>query len=249
MPALRVPRFRLWPPNSRSAKPAARHKPERYDRLNGWSGRRSRSRAGQGASGAACGGAQNRRTPPLRRSPGHRASARAHELGTAQSCRRAEAPAPRWSATLAAFQGYLVALIGGSSFAQLDCGQLRGRNAPVKPTSSSAQSRRPRRSSGIGPAARAKLLASRRVLLRVRRVAANACHGLGNVGGVGRGGEAGGPVQQADCEKADAGCLLPLPPGTSVNRTSASTKKFSGAAHGQVSREPILQRLPEPPGD
>ena len=101
------------------------------------------------------------------------------------------------------------------------------RNAPVKPTSSSAQSRRSRRSSEIGPAARAKRLASRRVLLRVRRVAANACHGLGNVGGVGREGEAGGPVQQADCEKADAGCLLPLPPGTSVNRTSASTKKFS----------------------
>ena len=101
------------------------------------------------------------------------------------------------------------------------------RNAPVKPTSSSVQSRRPRRSSGIGPAARAKRSASRRVLLRVRRIAANACHGLGNVGGVGREGEAGGPVQQADCGKADAGCLLPLPPGTSVNRMSASTKKFS----------------------
>lgn len=73
------------------------------------------------------------------------------------------------------------------------------RSAPAKPTSSSARSRRWRRSSGNGASSLAQHIQGHGTLfLRVERVPPYSSDGFGHLGGVGGGGEAGRPVQEAD---------------------------------------------------
>ena len=106
------------------------------------------------------------------------------------------------------------------------------RSAPANPTSSSARSRRPGRSSGIGARiSRSTAAVAATLLARAwpwRRPAADAGHGLGDQRVVGRRGAAGGMVQIADRGAAQFSVLAVRPRPRSAARKAATSAPEAG---------------------